>query len=138
MLLERVRSAAAEIRAPHRVCRLLTVGRLVSCPREKARLAAETGCAGVDMESAAAAEAAAAAGVPFVAVRAVSDGPADPLPAELAVLVDDTGSPRPGRLTAALLRRPALAADLWRLKIRCDLALARLAAIAARLTQPGR
>jgi len=69
-------------------------GSLVSCdaPVEsaaaKAALARETGALAVDMETASVAEACRAAGVPLLAVRAISDGATTPLPVPFAEWFD--------------------------------------------------
>lgn len=63
-------------------------------PDEKRRLAEQTGAVAVDMESAAIAEAAADAGVQFIALRIVADGPEDALPIGVGSLVNSDGSTR--------------------------------------------
>jgi hypothetical protein len=67
---------------------------VVTTPLAKAALAARTGAAAVDMESAAVASTAAAAGLPFVAVRVVADGPEDALPESVDDLVTADGRTR--------------------------------------------
>lgn len=59
---------------------LLTVETPARRPRDKAALAAATGAIAVDMESAALLVAAAASGVPALALRGISDGARDSLP----------------------------------------------------------
>lgn len=69
----------------------------------------------VDMESAAVARVAVAAGVPFLAVRAVLDRAWEGLPPPLLEAVDARGRPYWPRLAYALLRHPALSIPLRRL-----------------------
>ena len=65
----------------------------------------------VNMEDYHAARAAAAAGIPFAAVRAVLDTAGQSLPAGL-----DAAGGRPGRIAAGLARRPARLPELVRLR----------------------
>lgn len=94
--------------------RIVTVDRLVSDPAQKRRLAEAHQADAVDMESAAVAGVCAAKGVPFLAVRAVSDTVGTALSAELVRLLSG------GRVSAwkalrALVRRPALLGQFRRL-----------------------
>ncbi len=89
-------------------------GQLVSRARpaelveEKATLHRETGAIAVDMETAAIAAACARAGVPLLAVRAISDPAQTPLPAPLAEWFDLARQrPRPRRLLMYVWRRPS-------------------------------
>jgi adenosylhomocysteine nucleosidase len=76
-------------------------------PDDKRRLAEATGAVAVDLESAEAARAAAAAGVPFAAVRAVLDDARTALPPLALAAVDTaTGRPRIGRLLIGVLGSP--------------------------------
>lgn len=59
-----------------------------------------------DMESAAVAMAARAAGVPFLAIRTIADGAGTNLPRAALVALDERGRLRPWPLLAALLSRP--------------------------------
>lgn len=94
--------------------RLVTVGQLVSEPADKRRLAIATGAAAVDMESAAVAAVCAARGVPFRAVRAVSDTLDTSMSPELVRLLAG-GRVSVLRLAAAVVRRPGLLGELGRL-----------------------
>ncbi len=94
--------------------RIATVDRLVATPAEKARLRSETGADAVDMESAAVEEECRERGVPFVAVRAVSDRADTALSPELVRLLAG-GSVSVSKAGAALLRRPALLGEFLRL-----------------------
>lgn len=96
--------------APSTVCTaaLRQVSAPLLDPPAKAALRAATGAAAVDMESAAVAEVAAAAGLPFLILRVVLDDAGAALPAPLLAAVDGQGRPRPLALLAAFARRPGL------------------------------
>ena len=89
-------------------------GALTSQPRvaetvaEKSALAAATGALAVDMETAAVAAACARAGVPLLAVRAISDSALEALPVPFAEWFDLAAQrPRPLGLVRWLVRHPA-------------------------------
>lgn len=84
--------------------------------------------AAVDMESAAIAEVAAQAGLPFIALRVIVDTATDELPAAL-IAASGGGPLRIGRLLAGLLRAPRDAAALIRLSARYRIATRVLAAV---------
>jgi len=65
------------------------------------------GAVAADMESAAVARVANRAGIPWIAIRAVSDTADTGLPLALAGAIDTTGRVRLTRLAAGLARRPA-------------------------------
>ena len=90
--------------------RLISLARIARTPPERAAL---TGTI-VDMESAALARVAADRGVPFVAIRAVTDRAHDRLP-DLEAVVDGLGRPRPDRLAGLLIRQPRTLGSLVRL-----------------------
>ena len=115
--------------------RLLTVASLVGRPEEKRRLGERSGAVAVDMESAAVARLCHAAGVPFGCLRVISDDVDAPL-SEALLGVLGAGRVQPGRLTAAVLRRPALIAELLRLGAHTRLAARRLAAGLEELLTP--
>ena len=77
--------------------------------------------ASVDIESAAFARAAAGRGVPYVAVRAVSDPAEESLPLDFNLLRDGSGGIDRRRVALRALRRPGLIAQLWRLRRRAGL-----------------
>ncbi len=81
----------------------------------KAELFASTGALAVEMESAVVGPIAAAAGVPVLAVRAITDAAGDALDPVLLRCVDDMGRPRRAVLAKELLRHPGLATRLVRL-----------------------
>ena len=106
--------------------RLLTVAALVGRPDETRRLGERTGAVAVDMETAAVARLCTAAGVPFGCLRAISDDVDTPLSESLLAIMAG-GRVRPAALAAAVLRRPALVAELVRIGAHTRLAARRLA-----------
>lgn len=109
---------------------LVTVGKPVVGSAEKAVLAAAAGDgpAAVDMESAGWARAAAARGVPYVIVRAISDEAEEDLPDFLAECVGADGSIRRRAVVARALQRPDSWASLLRMRrrtIECSRTLSR-------------
>jgi adenosylhomocysteine nucleosidase len=120
-LLARARAAAERAGTPFAVGGLLTVARVLAAPAEKAA-AGRSGLAAAEMESAAVAALAAEGALPFLAVRAISDGAGEDLRG-LDDLVDGEGRVCLGKALARLLARP------WRLP--AALRLARGAARAA-------
>ena len=101
--------------------RVVSAAALADTPAEKARLAARHAGAGpavVDLESMACAEVAAAAGVPWLVLRAVSDTAAEALPALLERCRDEAGAVRRGRVARALLRNPGALPPLLALRRR--------------------
>ena len=109
--------------------RLLTSGRPIGQPRAKADAWRHAGAAAVDMESAAIAQVAEQAGLPFIALRVIVDTAADELPA--AVLAASVGGRlRVGRLIGGLLRAPGEIGALIRLSARYRIARRVLATLA--------
>jgi adenosylhomocysteine nucleosidase len=94
--------------------RIVTVDHLVSDPAEKRRLGEEHDADAVDMESAAVEEVCAAASVPFLAVRAVSDTVDTALSPALVKLLSG-GQVSPLKAAAALARQPSLLGEFRRL-----------------------
>ena len=95
---------------------IVTVDAVVATAAAKRELRAATGAAIVDMECRAVAERAAAAGVPCLSVRVVSDAAGDDLPPDILRLVTPQSTLRRAGAALALLgRRPAAASTLWRL-----------------------
>ncbi len=82
---------------------------------DKAAWHGRTQALAVDMESAAVAQAAREAGLPFLALRAVSDPAGTDIPLDLFYSLDDMGRVRPGFLLRAVLRQPKLILGLIRL-----------------------
>jgi adenosylhomocysteine nucleosidase len=110
---------------------LLGIDAVVGSPAAKSALAAGTGAIAVDTESHAVARIAWEAGVPFLAVRAVSDAAGDALPGWLLASLDERGEVRPLAFAAALLRDPRRLAAVLTLFRGSRRALARLRALAA-------
>jgi adenosylhomocysteine nucleosidase len=94
--------------------RLLTVTGLIATAEDKRRLGQQYQAAAVDMETAVVARLCHQHGIPFGCVRAISDDLGVDLSRQLVELVFE-GRAAPGRLLAALARRPRLAGELWRL-----------------------
>lgn len=113
---EAIDLAPVESVATSRRLTIATVDHIVSTVAQKQQLATETGADLVDMETWAVAREALAAGVPCRSLRVVSDDATETLPPEIAGLAEAASPWR--RLGAALRtvgRRPAAAADLWKL-----------------------
>ena len=97
--------------------RLLTVDQLVRRRDERLQLGSQYGALAVDMESFAVACVCRREKTRFLAIRAISDGVDDRLPAEIDCLLDQkTMASRLGAVTGALFRRPSVAKDMWKLK----------------------
>lgn len=109
------------VKSPH----ILTLDHLVCDPAEKCRLSASHDA--VDMESAAVEAVCAGAGIPFLAVRAVSDTADTALPPELVRLLSG-GNISVWKACAALVRRPTLLGEFLRLGRDTKLAADKLAA----------
>lgn len=110
------------VESPH-IC---TSDRLIGDPVEKARLAAETGARAVDMESSAIAEVCAERGLPFTAVRAVSDTVDTALSPDLVRLLNGGNVSIP-KACFALLKKPTLLREFLQLRRHTNLAAERLA-----------
>ena len=92
--------------APVATAGLAGSDRMIAAPAEKAALRLATGAAAVDMESHGVARAANEAGVPFLVLRAISDGAADAIPEWVLDGVAADGSLDPKRIAARLFGRP--------------------------------
>lgn len=79
---------------------------LVATPAAKTALAASSGAAAVDMESAEVAAVAAQAGLPFLVLRAVADRSDQGVPRAAQGAIDDRGEIRHVAVLAGVLRRP--------------------------------
>lgn len=95
--------------------RIHTSEAIVATAEEKASLFTRSGAVAVDMESDVVREYAHSMGVPFAAVRAISDAAEDAIDPAVLRLVDEWGRPKPGAVASTLLRRPALLPHLMRL-----------------------
>ncbi|MEL6335992.1 MAG: hypothetical protein AAFQ88_05015 [Pseudomonadota bacterium] len=106
--------------------RLLGAERVIMTPAEKTRLAETLGAAAVDMETHRVARAAAAAGLPCLALRAIGD-PADrALPGLAAEALGPDGKPQIGTVLGGLLRKPGDLPALMRAKSDSDAGFAAL------------
>jgi nucleoside phosphorylase len=86
---------------------LLTIDRVIDSRQERAQLARETGAAAVDMETDFIARICAEQALPMLALRAISDTPARPLPLPPRVLFDlDRQKTETARLSVYLLKHP--------------------------------
>ncbi|MBV8307148.1 MAG: purine phosphorylase [Gammaproteobacteria bacterium] len=111
--------------------RLLTRYEALGSIAAKAQAFRETAAVAVDMESSAVAEMAAAARVPFIAVRALVDTAHDVVPqAAIAAAATGEGALRIGALLLAVARRPSELPPLIRLAGRYRSALRSLSAVA--------
>ncbi len=128
-LLERAIAAGA------RPGTLITVDRPIVSAAAKAVLAAGTGddVMVADMESAAWAREAAARGIPYLIVRAVSDAADEELPAFLAEALGTDGSIRRGEVARRALLEPSSWGTLLRMRWRLHDCSATLGAFLARM-----
>lgn len=106
-------------RVPLRPGPLASAARVIRDPGAKRALHGELGAIAVDLESLAAARAAAANGIPFLALRAILDDAETPIPLDFGPLLDPLGRPRRCRFAAALALRPWAVPGIIRLA-RCE------------------
>jgi hypothetical protein len=100
---------------------------VVSTAAEKQALFGQTAALVVDMENAIARNVAAAHGLRFLGIRAVSDCADEPLDPATLRWIDAAGGLRRARLAADLCRRPGTIPALWRLGRRSRVAVMNLA-----------
>src|SRR5262249_1010561 len=102
---------------------------VVRVSEKKALLAQfpEPGPVAVDMESASWADAAARAGVPFIAIRAITDGPEEELPHYLPECLGADGGIQRTAVVRAALARPSSIPDLLALRRRVAVCSRKLA-----------
>jgi adenosylhomocysteine nucleosidase len=127
------REALAASIAPHRVVaagNLLTSLHPIDSVAAKGAAYLETGAGAVDMESSGVAQAAAAHGLPFVAVRVIVDTANDALPRAVTA-ASRSGQVRMAPLLLGLLRSPTDMGPILRLARRYRAAIRSLAAVAA-------
>jgi adenosylhomocysteine nucleosidase len=105
--------------------RLLTSDRLIASPEEKQRLGTIHQAHAVDMEAAYAAAFCAGHNLLFGCIRAISDPMTAALAPEVAALLCG-GQVAPMRVVAAVLRKPGLLREFWRLHHATELAARRL------------
>ena len=77
--------------------------------------------ASVDLETAAYARVAQQRGIPYLALRSVSEAADEPLPMDFNAVRDGRGSVDTRRVVLGVFRRPSLLAPLWRLRGRAML-----------------
>ena len=106
---------------------------IVAASAAKAALHRRTGAIAVDLESGIVAAAAARAGVPFLALRAVVDPAGFTLPPAALIGIDETGRAAVLPVLRSVLRRPGQSAALLRLALHTRRALAALARAAPAL-----
>lgn len=87
----------------------------------------KTGALAVDMESAGLAAVAVKKGVPFFILRAICDDAGEALSPDLYACLSEGGGVRPGQLIGSCIRRPAMVAEMMRLRRSYNLALSALA-----------
>lgn len=106
---------------------LITTDRVMVTREEKRALAERTGAIAVDMETAGAARVAQEHGVPWLAVRAITDGVDDTLPFDFNQFSDADGNVNRGRIVLATLTHPWKIPALLRLGQRSSRAAGNLA-----------
>jgi nucleoside phosphorylase len=111
-LIEQFHSAARGAGLPVQRGRLVTSPQIVADPISRADLRRKSGACVVDMETAGISAVAEAAGLPWVAVRAVVDGATDTLPPAFASLLRQDGRVAARPLLRLLCRSPQ---QVWRL-----------------------
>jgi adenosylhomocysteine nucleosidase len=112
--------------------RLITTREVIATPEAKAALFARTGAVAADMESSLILAAAAAAGLPSLVVRAVSDAAHDALPPELIRLVTPEGRLRVAG-AVGLIAHPAVVPRAIELRRATRRALGKVAELLAAL-----
>jgi adenosylhomocysteine nucleosidase len=103
---DRVAAELEQNAIPFRIGAIAGLDELVRRAETKRALRSSTGALAVDMESHAVMRIAAAAGLPFLAVRVIADGAADELPRAAKSALTEDGGVAVFRLLGALLRRP--------------------------------
>jgi adenosylhomocysteine nucleosidase len=128
---------AAALRVGARPATLVTATRIADSPEARARLCERfqrwPGPAAVDLESTALARTAAAHGLPWAILRAISDTAGESLPALIESSRDESGSVRRRVLLRGLLLQPAALPTLVALRWRVGRCAQVLATAAARL-----
>lgn len=111
------RFSCTTLSSPHSALgTLLSVSRMITSAEEKKALAARFSAVAVDMESAAIAAVCVEHGVPFAAIRAISDTAEEVLPKAVTRFFDERGGLRPGSVMVELLKQPSLLKALRRLQ----------------------
>lgn len=108
-----------------------TGNRVLIHASEKHALAARTGATAVDMETAGAVRAAEAVGIPWLAVRAITDSAQEDMPLDFNTLVDTDGSMDITRIMLAAITHPWKLPGLIQLGKNSSLAASNLATFLA-------
>ena len=106
--------------------RILTVSDILATPADKAAAFKTSGAVAVDMEQDLIRLKFAAANLPVIGLRAISDRADQTLDPAVVRMVTDTGRPRPLRVAVELIRRPSLAGYLTTLNADTQTALEQL------------
>ena len=109
------------------VGRFVTTDAIVRTVAEKRALAARYDAMAAEMESYAVAAVCRTAGIPFMAVRAITDDLSADLPEEVHALLASSGARRLGAAVGSLWNRPESIKDMWKLRGTASTAAARLA-----------
>jgi adenosylhomocysteine nucleosidase len=104
---------------------------IIATEDAKARAWRDTGALAIDTESAIVAQAAEAAGIPFVVLRAIADPATRELPPAALIPLSQNGNPLLTRVLGSVLRRP------WQIGALCGLAVETQRALTA-LANPAR
>lgn len=127
-LMSRAVSAFRAARQEWEAMPLVSADHVVITAAEKQQLASQTMAGAVDMETAAAVAVADKQGVPWLAVRVITDGVDDTLPLDFNTFVGPDGNLSQGRVALAALTHPWKIPALIRLGSRSSLAANNLAA----------
>lgn len=112
-LVDQLLSAARFERLPVQRGVVVTATHAVTSEASKVALAQTSGASAVDMETWGIAQVACQAGIPWVAVRAIVDAVADPLPLACMTALDSNGRVMLGRLSREIWRSPRVIGDLF-------------------------
>ena len=118
-----------------RVGAILGLDSLLSAPRQKADAFARRGALAIDMESHHVARAAGEHGLPFIAVRAISDQAGEVLPAIMATFVDAEGQTKIGAVLMSLFSGRIAVGELLAAGRTSRRALKNLARVRSAMTQ---
>ncbi len=116
-------SAVSKLRC--RIGKFVTASKTVITSSEKKEIAKASGAIALDMESGGAARGCIEAGVPFISIRAISDGLDEDLPVDFDLLMRE-GKMRWGRFIVYFMTHPAKIPPLMRLGRNSRLARERL------------
>jgi hypothetical protein len=122
---------------PYRQGKIHTSTGIIGTPEEKASLFRDTHALAVDMEAQLVRDWAGRLGVPFIAVRGISDAADHTLDPALYALVDDVGRPKLSALAPALVR-PGMIQSLTRIRYNANLAAGAAAMAVRRLAAEAR